>query len=156
MAGEGAKALVRIVAAGILRRYRPLEHDAVGIALALVEAGGADQAERRCLGQMLGWRPPRTWTIADGLLVLVDTLIRHYGPWPAFVVLRIVLDQQELCRLLNDFPFLEQIYAAIELRQERVLMVDRPWRVACKHVVVGGARGMRELADGRRILVAAD
>ena len=47
VAGERLHPLPRVVAAGKGRRNRPLRHRAVGIALALVEAGRADQAERR-------------------------------------------------------------------------------------------------------------
>src|SRR5262249_47546441 len=100
VAGEGVEALPRVVAAGVLRRHPVLRHRAVGIRLALVEAGGAHQAERRPLWQVLrqlAVGPQR----GDGLRLVhaIDAPVRHQGARPLLVVLGVVLDQEHLPRL---------------------------------------------------------
>src|SRR5262249_2532340 len=88
MAGEGVQAFPGIVAAGVATRHLALGNGAVRIALALVEARRADEAERRAFGQMLGslavigQARPAAWLINP-----VDALVRHQCARPAFVVL---------------------------------------------------------------------
>ena len=86
----------------------------------------------------------------------VDALVGHDRPRPALVVVRVVLDQPHLGRLVDDLAVLDQVDAAVELRQVRVLMIDRAGRIDGQQVIVGRAAGMRELADGGRVLVAED
>ena len=91
------------------------------------------------------------------LVDAVDALVGHQGPRPLLVVLRIVLDQQHLARLVDRLAGLDQVDAAVERRAVYgVLMVDRAGRPDGEQVVVRRAGGMRDLADARRILLAAD
>ncbi len=79
---------VAIRAAGEGRRHAAGRHHAVGIALPLVEARGADQAERRPLGQVrrqfavIGQRRD-----ALRLVDAVDALVRDQGAGPLLVVI---------------------------------------------------------------------
>src|ERR1043166_6800140 len=86
----------------------------------------------------------------------INSLIWNDGARPALVVLRVILDQEQLRRLLNHLTLLEQVDAAVDLRQEGVLVVNRTGRVARQQVVVGSAGGVRELANSRRILVSTN
>ena len=83
------------------------------------------------------------------LVDAVDALVRNDGPRPLLVVLRIVLDQQHLARLVDRLAVLDQVDAGVELRQVRVLVVDRAGRPDGEQVIVRRAGGMRELADAR-------
>jgi hypothetical protein len=152
VAREGVEAAPRVAvaAAGVGRGDAALGHRAVGVALALVEARSSDEAERRSRGEVL--REPavvREGLEAPRLLDAVDPLVRHHGARPALVVARVVLDEAHLRGLLDHAAAEDEVDAAVELRQDRVLVVDRARRVDGEEVVVRRGRGMRELADAR-------
>ncbi len=139
------------LAAGEGRRHAARRHHAVGIALALVQAGRADQAERRPLRQVrrqlavVGQRAQ-----ALRLVDAVDALVRHQGARPLLVVVRIVLDQQHLARLVDRLAVLDQVDAAVDRRADGpCTVVDRAGRPDGQQVVVRRAGRMRELADAR-------
>ena len=75
------------------------------------------------------------------------------GARPLLVVLRIVLDEQHLARLVDRLAVLDEVDAAVDCGQcTRVLLVDRAGRPDGQQVVVRGAGRVRELADARRVL----
>jgi hypothetical protein len=155
MAREGIESAPWVVAARVGRGDFPFRHAAIREALAFVETRGADQSERRALRQMLRERAiVRERREALRFLRSVNPLVGNQGARPALVVVRVVLDQPHLRRFLDHRAILDQINPAIELRQMCVLMIHRPGRIDGEHVVVRRTRRMRELADGRRMLVA--
>src|SRR5262249_56691390 len=110
VAGEGVEPLPGIVAAGVCRGDGAPGDGAVRIAFALVKARCADQAEGSTLRQMLRPRavvgePRQRLRLAHA----VDPLVWDERPRPAFVVIRVVLDQPKLRRLLDHFAVLEQV-----------------------------------------------
>ena len=85
------------------------------------------------------------------LVDAVDALVRHHGARPLLVVLRVVLDEQHLARLVDRLAVLDQVEAAVDRGLvDRVAAVDRPGRPDREQVVVRRAGGVRDLADARR------
>jgi hypothetical protein len=148
VAGEGIEPAPRIVF--LLTRPLggdfPVCHFAVGKAFALVKAGRADEGERRPLREVSRFLSvvgePRD---RARLVNAVNPPIRHNRPRPAFVVVRIVLDQEHIARLANRLAVLDQVDAAVELRQVRVLVIRRTRRVDTQQMVVRRARRVRQL-----------
>ena len=153
--GQGAQALERIVAASVARRHLARRDAAARIALALVEARSADQAERRSFGQVRR----ALAVVGDRLQVgrfidAVNPLVGNQGARPLLVKLRIVLDEQHLAGFVDQLARLDQIDAAVDGRlAQAVVAVDRARRPDRQEVIVRRAGRMSHLADARRVRV---
>ena len=148
VAGKCVEPLPRIVSTGILSNHFAIRDSAVRIGFALVEARRSNDPERRPLRQrgvdltivskcrQSGW-----------FLDAVDALVGNDRPRPAFVVVGVVFDQQQIGRLLDDRASLSQVDAPVELRQILVLVIDWTGRINCQQMVVRSAARVGEFAN---------
>ena len=92
----------------------------------------------------------------ERFLDAVDAFVGNHRARPALVVLRVVLDQPHLGRLVHHLPALDEVDAAINLRRVAVLVVGRSGRVAGEQVSIRCAGRVSEFTHRGRGLVPAN
>ena len=135
--------VVRLCRAGGDRARR---HDAIGIALPLVEAGAADQAEGRSLGQV---RRGFSIIAMGQALWFIDpegAFVRHERAGPQFMEPGIVFDQAHVRRVLGGFGGHQEIDSRVVGLRSAPLSVPRGGPGG-QEVVVRCAGGMRDVAQ---------
>ena len=137
-------------------RDRPGRHDAAGIALALVQArlptspNGVPSG--RCGDALPSLRCASTRRLVDP----VDPLVRHQRPRPQLLVLRVVLDQQHLRRVVDRPARLHQVDARVVDRRRLVLRRPTAAPSVVSRWLSGARRRVRHVAEDGAVADVAD
>src|SRR5207249_662725 len=84
------------------------------ITFPLVQAGRADQSKGAAGRKVFGQFAVIAQRQRARLVHAVDALVRDQRPWPHFLILEIVLDEDHLVRIIDRSSRLDQVNSAVE------------------------------------------